>query len=733
MASTIVRYASLLLLACTLPNTTMALNVFATLLHPSACGAATGAIEIQIQGGTGPYTFVWSNGSTTANIYNLLPGTYSITVSDANAEEATGTWEVGVSPLGPPENAQDGHCSCNGSMSGRVQIIESGIGGTPPYVYNPPPDGIDAQGDPYFVFFGMPAGTTVAIEITDATGCAGISYQTILGPMPLDGPTMQILSTTGSCTGTSGGSVTLGNVNDPAFFLNPYPQVTIFDADQVFVTGASGVNHTFTGLAPGLYTAVRDWDPTDYLMAYPCDGNPNDVIAFTIDDLGNNCGSLSGSVFIDNDEDCDQDPTEVGVPYQVLAIEPGGQWVITDTDGNFARDLTSGTYSLSQTDPLLVQLCPAGSPIPFTMGAVPVILDIADSSTVLLDLSAQITSTAMRPGFAGTFWGWVRNLSPQVSGPVTVNLTLDPGLVLSNASPVPTSIIGNTLTWELPPFTALHDLHLTVNVSVPVNATLGAPVSTMLSVMNTLTDENSANNSATSNTVITGSYDPNDKTARTSTEASNSSYFIDQDEWIDYLIRFQNTGTDTAFTVVITDTLSEVLDMASFQQGAASHAFQVAFKADRVVEWTFTDILLPDSNVNELASHGSVSFRIKPIPSLLPGTVIDNSANIYFDFNEPVITEPSVLVAEVGTGFDREHENALCIFPNPAHDQVLLTAGGERLLRWSLFASDARLVHSGNVIGDQHPIVLAGLAPGSYIIQAEGHTGTILRAVIIKQ
>ncbi|WKZ67875.1 MAG: SprB repeat-containing protein [Flavobacteriales bacterium] len=713
-----------------------AISVSATLVNPSACGAPTGAIVIQVWGGTPPYTFAWSNGATTSNIYNLLPGNYSVTVTDANSDQATGAWDVGVSILAPAPNAQDGHCSCNGSMSGQVQIIEWGIGGTPPYTYNPPPDGFDPQGDPYFVYFGMPAGTTVAIEVTDANGCAGISYQTILGPMPPGGPSMQVLSTSGSCTGTSGGSVTIGNVSDPQFFLNPSPQLTVLDQAQQFVTSLAqaGSTATINGLAPGNYTVVRDWDPTDYLMAYNCDGNPYDVLAFTIADLGNNCGSLSGSVFIDNSDDCVQDPAEVGVPYQVLAIEPGGLLAITDGDGAFARDLPSGNYTLAQTDPTLVQQCPVAAPVPFTMGTVPIEIHLADSSTVPLDLSAQLQSSAMRPGFAGNYWGWVRNLSPQVSGAVTVTLSIDADLIYTGAAPPPTTVLGNTLTWDLPPFTALQVLPITVNVAVPAGTTLGTPVSTGLSVVNTLNDGNAFNNTATSSTVVTGSYDPNDKTAITSSGWSQELYYIDQDEWIDYLIRFQNTGTDTAFTVVVTDTLSEELDMASFQQGVASHAFHVAFKPGRVVEWTFPNILLPDSNVNEAASHGAVSFRIKPVLPLLAGTTIENIANIYFDFNPPVITEPSVLVAEFSTGVvQRDGGTRLQLFPNPARDAVTISAGKERIVRWMVTASDSRLVLSGSSDGVMAMIDLDGLAPGTYCIHAESGSGTRLQASLIKQ
>jgi hypothetical protein len=55
---------------------------------------------------------------------------------------------------------------------------------------------------------------------------------------------------------------------------------------------------------------------------------------------------------------------------------------------------------------------------------------------------------------------------------------------------------------------------------------------------------------------------------------------------------------------------------------------------------------------------------------LTPGTVIENIANIYFDFNEPVITEPSVLVAEFSTNMTSNDLRGISISPNPTTDIV---------------------------------------------------------------
>src|SRR4030095_2424669 len=109
--------------------------------------------------------------------------------------------------------------------------------------------------------------------------------------------------------------------------------------------------------------------------------------------------------------------------------------------------------------------------------------------------------------------------------------------------------------------------------------------------------------------------------------------------WLTYTIRFQNTGTDTAFTVVLRDTLDADLDWASMQIVAASHAL-TRIQVDTAGEATFrfSRILLPDSNVNEPASHGFVKYRIAPVDGAPDWTTITNSASIYFDLNAPVVT-----------------------------------------------------------------------------------------------
>ena len=85
-----------------------------------------------------------------------------------------------------------------------------------------------------------------------------------------------------------------------------------------------------------------------------------------------------------------------------------------------------------------------------------------------------------------------------------------------------------------------------------------------------------------------------------------SSNYTLLEESIEYTIRFQNTGNDTAFTVVLRDTLDKHLDWTTFKPILASHPYETFLYKDGAVEFSFKEILLPDSTTNEPLSHGFV-------------------------------------------------------------------------------------------------------------------------------
>ena len=166
-----------------------------------------------------------------------------------------------------------------------------------------------------------------------------------------------------------------------------------------------------------------------------------------------------------------------------------------------------------------------------------------------------------------------------------------------------------------------------------------------------------------------GAFDPNDKQGFPI--GVGSEHNIRPGQAIDYLIRFQNTGTGTAFTVVIRDTLSAFLDPISIRAGASSHPYTWSLSGQGVISFRFNNIMLPDSNVNKSASHGFVQFNIAPYADVPLGSVIENNAAIYFDFNTPVITNTTwhtIQKSPLSSSFEPKPKTAqlgLEVWPNP--------------------------------------------------------------------
>ncbi|WP_066836291.1 IPT/TIG domain-containing protein [Rufibacter ruber] len=137
---------------------------------------------------------------------------------------------------------------------------------------------------------------------------------------------------------------------------------------------------------------------------------------------------------------------------------------------------------------------------------------------------------------------------------------------------------------------------------------------------------------------ITDSFDPNDK--QVVPVGLTPERYTPTNAPLKYTIRFQNTGNDVAYKVVVVDTLSSDLDLSTFKIGAVSHPYRltVSGKERPILTFTFNNIMLPDSGTNQAGSNGAIQFSIKPKADLPEKHLIENYADIFFDFNEPVRT-----------------------------------------------------------------------------------------------
>lgn len=685
----------------------MAFEVVVTVQH-AACDSATGSIYAYGTGGVPPYTYLWNTGANTPSIFNVLPGTYTITVFDSEGNEAMETVElIQTSALFPPFAPEFPAWSCDDLCNGYYSNYIP-LNGAFPYniVFDPP--GPIGNASPNGLYFNsLCPGTDYTVTVTDDNGCTGV-----LGPLEVVGsmaPELIDSVITGSCPGGATGAILL-----------EFDQL-----DSLWITGPNGwlaletTNPFYLGNLPaGAYAVTANYvsgsTPPGTSGAY-CTTVLNLVVPVTNDP----CGSISGVMYADLDGSCTQDANDLGIPYRIIAIEPGGHLTLTNAIGEYATELFYDDYSLDASITNYDVICPS-LPTPFTLNtATPsVTIDLAMDPLFAADVSSHLSSGVHRPGFPVTYQGSAINEGPFGFTDLTFDLFFDPLMSFVSASGSPTMIGPGHVQWDIGDLPGYTTLSFIAEFTIPANTGLiGTIVEGSTVVSTEVPDADPGNNVHVITRTIVGAYDPNDKLVRTSSMGSASSYFLDLDEWVEYTVRFQNTGTAEAINVYITDTIAAELDLLSLQILTASHVFGASLLPGRVVRFDFPNIMLPDSGADFSGSQGYASFRLRPVSGLLPGTILSNEADIFFDFNDPIRTNDAELVVELSTAIESVGNGRLQIHPNPVTD-VLRVPLDEASWNITVLGMDGRVVKERSHAGGLLTLDLADLASGTYVLRA---------------
>lgn len=435
----------------------------------------------------------------------------------------------------------------------------------------------------------------------------------------------------------------------------------------------------------------------------------------------NTCDTVSGYVFKDLDADCTMDIGELPVPAKWIQAEVGGVpagGTFTDASGYYVLYLPTGTaYDLHISGAPDPAYCPSSGTI---TGAVPGSGTSYDFGYDCLgnpfDLSINYMSgNGFRPGFnTGNIYLYTYNLyCPDDPNP-SLTLTLDPLTSFVSATPAATSVVGNTVTWNFASFSAIPQF-VYVNLGTSLTAQIGDTVCFQATLSPTSGDANAANNSASFCIDVRNSWDPNMKVANPAGVGPQGLMLPQQ---LEYTVHFQNTGNDVAYNVAILDTIDADLDMSTFKLIGASHPMQVFFLPGNIIKFDFPNIMLLDSTTNEPASHGSVVYTIDPLVSA-EGTVYSNTAYIYFDFNEAIITNTTVNTIHFGLGETPESATQWSAYPVPVNDVVNVSMPLEGTWVMHLTDMTGRNIMQSQFTGTTGQLNMQDLPAGVYVLQAE--------------
>lgn len=350
---------------------------------------------------------------------------------------------------------------------------------------------------------------------------------------------------------------------------------------------------------------------------------------------------ISGNCFLDNNADGIRQLSEPGLPHVVVQASYNSRlyYAYSDSAGNYTIYSDTGNYQVNPALPLYyTSMLPVQRQVQLSsygiessnndFGLIP--------SSSINDLGISLVNLGRaRPGRPTQYRLTCYNEGTNTTSGI---ITFKPNaqLSVSSSSVPPFNSSSTQIQWNVNNLPPGQSYDIDVILDVDNQAVLGSFLQSNAEVEAFPNDANFFNNKDSIFHLITGSFDPNDK--KVTPAGPISTQFINTGKYLDYLIRFQNTGTDTAFLVIIKDSLSQNLDINSFRMISTSHRYILNIKENNILEWTFPNIQLPDSNVNEEASHGYIRFRIKPKSTLITGDEIFNDAAIYFDFNAPVIT-----------------------------------------------------------------------------------------------
>ena len=280
--------------------------------------ANDGSLTAVVSGGTAPFDFQWSNGATTPTINNLSPGTYTLTLTDANGCSDTA---IGIISNIPTINifTSSTNPNCIGDSNGNASV--SATGGTPPYTF--------AWSNGQFGNFiaNLSAGTYV-VTLTDANGCDEIASVNL---SPISNLVVGANATPESCNDFNNGTATA----IAASGVLPYT--------YLWSNGATTSN--ISNLAPGAYTVTV----TDAIF---CTGTSTVIVQAAPDfsiALSNTsvstCGANNGTAMVSVTTGVGPFTYNwsTGATNSQISGLPGGTYFVTVTDVN-------GCQLFGQTD-----------------------------------------------------------------------------------------------------------------------------------------------------------------------------------------------------------------------------------------------------------------------------------------------------------------------------------------------------------------------------------------------
>ncbi|WP_438969123.1 BspA family leucine-rich repeat surface protein [Nonlabens sp.] len=417
-----------------------------------------------------------------------------------------------------------------------------------------------------------------------------------------------------------------------------------------------------------------------------CDNFSRDILVqngwpISGDSQSNTCpaNTFSGSVYYDFDlNGCDPSDLEAQ-NVAVNIVNSTNDITVYTYNGQYSANLPDGTYTVTaSTNNNLFSGIPLNANVTISNNSVVTQDFCLTATTPVDDLEISILPLEdARPGFDTNYKLIYKNKgNTRLSG--SVNFTYEDDFMnFLNSNPATTSSSVGMLSWDfvyLDPFET-REIEFTMNLNTPTDSTFPLNSNDLLDFSTTINptanDDTPLDNVFDLQQTVVNSYDPNDKTCLQGETILPTMV----GEYVHYRIRFENEGTASAITVRIVDYIdTSKFDITTLTPLSASHDYTTTITEGNKVEFIFDNIMLP---FTAPASQGYVLFKIKTVDTLVLDDTFSNQAEIYFDFNFPIITNLETTAVAVPLSINQNDLFQVSLFPNPAQSTISLSSNLE--------------------------------------------------------
>ncbi|WP_298512429.1 BspA family leucine-rich repeat surface protein [uncultured Kordia sp.] len=445
------------------------------------------------------------------------------------------------------------------------------------------------------------------------------------------------------------------------------------------------------------------------------------------DSLAEACNTLSGTILYDaNGNGCDaSEIINANIFVDVNNNDNSFNYASLVTNGSYSIPLSGESFSVSLLNlPSYFSVTPDPATISFS-GTDMQEVDFCITPTQMVeDLNiVLIPVEAARPGFTANYRLVVENMGTTTINNITATLSFDDAMQsFVSAAPTAVNTTSNTLEFTIPTLQPLDNtsIEITMQTLPPPTVNSDDILNFTATVLPTANENTPSDNTYQLAQTVVNSFDPNDKQVLEGATIT----IVEAGEYLNYLIRFQNTGTASAINVRIVDVLDAKLDWDTMRITSASHPYTARIEDEYFAVFEFENINLPAQVVDEEGSNGFISFKIKPRTNVQIGDIISGNAYIFFDFNAPIITNTvNTEIVQDDLSVAENTAALFTIYPSIATTEIVVQ-GKTPINFVTICDINGRLLHTIQETGNFNTNVnVSHLAKGMYFMKILSEKG----------